>query len=192
MDAGEWDQRYAEKELLWSATPNQFVAAEFAGVTPGRALDLGCGEGRNAVWLAGLGWEVTAVDFSSVAVDRGRAASASVEWVVADLTTWEMPEDIYDAVVVAYLHLPPADMSAILGRAARALRAGGVFFFVGHDRSNTVGGPQDPEILHTPASVSGALTGLEITRAESVTRQVEDRFATDTLVRAVRAPFTMR
>jgi hypothetical protein len=83
-------------------------------------------------------------------------------------------------------------MSAILGRAARAVRPGGVFFFVGHDRSNTVGGPPDPEILHTPASVTSALTGLEITQAESVPRQVEDRVATDTLVRAVRAPFTMR
>ena len=178
--------------MLWSATPNQFVAAEFAGVTPGRVLDLACGEGRNAVWLAEQGWEVTAVDFSPVAVDRGRAANASVEWVVADLATWEMPEDAYDAVIVSYLHLPPADMSAILGRAARALRADGVFFFIGHDRSNTVGGPQDPEILHTPESVSRSLTGLEITRAESVPRQVEDRVATDTLVRAVRAPFTMR
>jgi len=192
MDARDWDRRYAEKELLWSATPNQFVAAEFAKAAPGRALDLACGEGRNAVWLAGLGWQVTAVDFSPVAVDRARTASTSVEWVVADLTTWEMPEDTYDAVIVAYLHLPPADMSAILGRAARALRTGGVFFFIGHDRSNTVGGPQDPEILHTPESVSRSLTGLEITRAESVPRQVEDRVATDTLVRAVRAPFTMR
>jgi SAM-dependent methyltransferase len=192
MDARDWDRRYAEKDLLWSATPNQFVAAEFADATPGRALDLACGEGRNAVWLAELGWQVTAVDFAPVAVDRGRAASTSVEWVVADLTTWEIPEDSYDAVIVAYLHLPPADMSAILGRAARALRAGGVFFFIGHDRSNTVGGPQDPEILHTPESVSRSLTGLEITRAESVPRQVEDRIATDTLVRAVRAPFTMR
>ncbi|MEO5873503.1 MAG: class I SAM-dependent methyltransferase [Streptosporangiaceae bacterium] len=198
MEAQEWDRRYAAQELLWSATPNQFVEAEFTGARPGRALDLACGEGRNAGWLAGLGWQVTAVDFSPVAVDRGRAtvadtaADTAIEWIVADLTSWPIPEDAYDAVIVAYLHLPQTDMAAILGRATRALRPGGVLLFVGHDRSNTVGGPQDPRILHTPATVAGSLAGLEITRAESVPREVGDRFATDTLVRAVRPVSTER
>ena len=71
MDADGWNRRYAEKELVWSAGPNRFLAAEAADLAPGRALDLACGEGRNALWLAEQGWRVTAVDFSGVAVEKG-------------------------------------------------------------------------------------------------------------------------
>ncbi len=71
MDSRAWDERYAASELVWSSTPNQFVAAEVADLTPGRALDLAAGEGRNALWLAERGWQVTAVDFSLVGLDKG-------------------------------------------------------------------------------------------------------------------------
>ncbi|WP_067830201.1 class I SAM-dependent methyltransferase [Actinomadura kijaniata] len=199
MDANAWDSRYAAREMLWSAEPNRFVAEEFTGRTPGRALDLAAGEGRNALWLAEHGWSVTAVDFSPVAVERARelakARSLEVEAVVADITAWRPEEDAFDAVVIAYLHLPAADMADVLRKAAAALRPGGVLLFVGHDRANLtdgVGGPQDPAILHTPDSVTGALSGLTIQRAERVLRPVEvegeTRHAVDTLVRAVRAP----
>ena len=97
MDARAWDERYAASELVWSATPNQFVAAELADLDPGRALDLAAGEGRNALWLADRGWQVTAVDFSQVALDKGRALQArhehgsdlQVDWVRADALTFE-------------------------------------------------------------------------------------------------------
>ncbi|WP_067481370.1 class I SAM-dependent methyltransferase [Actinomadura hibisca] len=199
MDAQGWDARYAAAEMVWSAEPNRFVAEEFGGLPPGRALDLAAGEGRNALWLAGLGWDVTAVDFSAAGVERGRRLAAErsldVEFVVADVTAWTPPEDGFDAVVVAYLHLPPDEMAAVLGTAAAALRPGGVLVFVGHDRTNItdgVGGPQDPDVLHTPEKVTGALPGLTIQRAERVRRPVEvdgeTRDAIDTLVRAVRSP----
>lgn len=89
MDAQAWDRRYAGTELVWSAEPNRFVSGELAGLPPGTALDLGCGEGRNAVWLAARGWDVVAVDFSAVALDKGRRvaerAGVHVRWVCADV-----------------------------------------------------------------------------------------------------------
>src|ERR1700712_1041252 len=98
MDAQTWDERYAAAGLVWSATPNQFVAAELAALPPGRALDLACGEGRNALWLADRGWQVTAVDFSRVALDKGRALAArqagsgppQLDWVLGDALTCDI------------------------------------------------------------------------------------------------------
>ncbi|MFD0328131.1 methyltransferase domain-containing protein [Streptacidiphilus monticola] len=77
MDAEDWDRRYAAEELVWSAGPNRFVAEELAGLTPGRALDLAAGEGRNALWLAEQGWRVDAVDWSAVGLDKARRAAAA-------------------------------------------------------------------------------------------------------------------
>ena len=104
-----WDERYAGSELVWSAEPNQFVGAECADLPPGRAVDLAAGEGRNAIWLARRGWNVTAVDFSQVALDKGRqlAGDTAVDWVCADATTWR--GEGYDLVVLAYLQLPAAE-----------------------------------------------------------------------------------
>jgi SAM-dependent methyltransferase len=70
MHAAEWDARYAGKNLVWEAEPNRWVVEVCAGLPPGRALDLACGEGRNALWLARQGWRVTGVDFSRVALER--------------------------------------------------------------------------------------------------------------------------
>ena len=89
MDAKAWDERYADSELVWSVEPNQFVAAECADLPPGRALDLAAGEGRNAIWLARRGWDVTAVDFSQAGLDKGRrlAGELAIEWVCGDVVT---------------------------------------------------------------------------------------------------------
>src|SRR5207244_12631949 len=73
MDATAWDERYRSAELVWGVRPNRWVERELADLPPGRALDLACGEGRNALWLAARGWQVTAVDFSAVALDKARA-----------------------------------------------------------------------------------------------------------------------
>ena len=94
MDAAAWDERYAATELVWSAGPNQFVEQELADLPPGRALDLACGEGRNARWLAERGWQVTAMDFSPVAIEKGRrlaeqlpTTSGRIDWQVGDALT---------------------------------------------------------------------------------------------------------
>lgn len=199
MDAGAWDERYAAAELVWSAEPNQFVAAELADLPPGRALDLAAGEGRNAIWLARRGWEVTAADFSQVALDKGRrlAGDTPVRWVCADATAWDEPA-AYDLVVLAYLQLAEAERRAAVRAAYASLTPGGTFLLVAHDSTNLTegtGGPQDPAVLMSAEDVLGDLAGerYDVVRAERVARTVGDghgeepaRTAWDCLVRLVR------
>jgi SAM-dependent methyltransferase len=199
VDSEEWDRRYAAAELVWSARPNRFLVAEAEGLAPGRALDLACGEGRHAVWLAGLGWRVTGVDFSAVAIAKARelarAREVSVEWAVADLTEYEPEARAFDLVCTFYLQLAPAERSTVVARAAAAVAAGGLFLLVGHDLRNLehgVGGPRDPRVLYTPGDVVADLagSGLLIERAAAVERPVAGdaggRSAIDALVRARR------
>lgn len=201
MDRHDWDDRYAGTELIWTAEPNRFLVAEVAGLVPGRALDLACGEGRNAVWLASQGWVVTGVDFSGVGLDKARrladAAGVPVEWIEADVTAWEPPAAAYDLVAVLYLQLPAEALGHALARAVAALAPGGTVLSVGHDLDNLTGGyggPQDPSVLHTATAVAGALRaaepGLVIERAEQVVRVVDKdgqrHEAIDTLVRGRR------
>ena len=200
MDAEAWDERYAASDLVWSVGPNQFVEAECADLPPGRALDLAAGEGRNAIWLARRGWEVTAVDFSRVALEKGRTlagdSGGGIEWVCADATTWSR-RDSYDLVVIAYLQLPAAERRAAVRAGFAGLKPGGTFLLVGHDTTNLTegtGGPQDVSVLMTAQDVLGDLEGeaLDVVRAERVERVVtgEDehggetaRTAYDALVR---------
>ncbi len=208
MDSRAWDERYAAAELVWSSTPNQFVAAEVADLPPGRAVDLAAGEGRNALWLAERGWQVTAVDFSLVGLDKGRQIEASlphgrdlhVDWVHADVLTYEPGPVGYDLALLAYLQLPADERRAAVRVAFRALAVGGTLLVVAHDSSNLTegtGGPQDPSVLYTAEEVLGDLDGerFEVVRAERVERVVPagdehrgepDRTAYDALVRLVR------
>jgi SAM-dependent methyltransferase len=198
VDAADWDERYRERPLVWSADPNVFVARELEGAPPGRALDLAAGEGRNALWLASGGWEVEAVEFSSVAIDKGcqlaEVAGVEVRWTQADLTD-APPLEPADLVLIAYLQLPAPAMAGVLRHAATLVSPGGELFLIGHARRNLdegVGGPQDPEVLWDEAGLRGALegTGLVIERLEEVTREVETedgpRTAIDLLGRARR------
>ena len=199
MDSNAWDNRYASTPgLVWSAEPNRFVVESVAGLTRGTALDIAAGEGRNAVWLAEQGWRVTAVDFSPVAVERGRELAASrgvpVEWRVADVTTYRPVPGSYDLVLISYLHLPADELAGVLDAARTALRPGGTVVVVGHDRANLTGGtggPQDPAILLTPEAVVDGLAGLRIERAETARRSVPTADGTtvdalDTVVVATR------
>ena len=190
MDSAEWDERYRTHEHLWSVTPNLFVADRLGDVAPGRGLDLAAGEGRNAIWLASLGWEMTAVDFSDVAVSKGKGQSDAVEFVVADIRTWET-EQRFDLVLIAYLHLVPGDYETVVRRTTEWLAPGGELFLIGHDVSNIAegwGGPQDPDLLWDVSEVLGWLDGLVIVEAEVVNRPVDTeegrKYARDTLVRA--------
>jgi SAM-dependent methyltransferase len=195
----EWNRRYAGKELLWTARPNRFLVAEAGDLPPGRALDLACGEGRNAVWLAEQGWQVTGVDFSDVALAKARelAAARGVEadWLQSDLVEHRPARRAYDLVLLFYLQLPAAQRREIVRSAAEAVAEGGTLLVVAHDSSNLErghGGPTEPAVLYTAADVVADLdgTGLEIERAELVERPVAtadgDRTALDALVRARR------
>jgi len=190
-----WDRKYAETDLLWSATPNRSLVAEVADLTPGRALDLACGEGRNTVWLAERGWKVTGVDFSEVAIAKARERAArellNVDFVCADLLEYEPEPNAFDLVLVLYLQVPASERVRVLDRAVSALGIGGTFLLVGHDLTNIadgVGGPSDPDLLYTPDEIAAELPGLEIEKAERVLRDVADadRPAIDALVRARR------
>jgi len=195
----EWDARYGAAELVWSAGPNQFLVAEAEGLTPGRALDVACGEGRNALWLAERGWRVTAADFSGVAIDKARARAEAqgvdVDWRVDDVVAWSPEAQAFDLVIVFYLQLPPAERSAALAKAAGAVAPGGTLLVVGHDSTNLAegyGGPRDPAVLFSPDDVAdiAGTAGLAVEKAERVRRQVDTddgpRTAVDALVRAVR------
>lgn len=198
MDRESWNERYATDELVWHAAPNRFLVEAVEGLTPGRALDLACGEGRNAVWLASQGWKVVGADFSSAGLAKARGMArergVAVTWVEADVVSWIPPQGAFDLVVVMYLQLPADQRGAALDHAAAALAPSGVLLVVGHDPTNPTegfGGPQDPAVLYSAEDVVGHLDGLRIDRAERVERQVETpsgaAVALDALVRAVRA-----
>lgn len=137
-DAELWDERYRESRRIWSGNPNAALVREVEGLSPGRALDLGCGEGADAVWLARHGWRVTATDISRVALDR--AAEHAVEAGVADRIDWQFhdlgvsfPEGEYDLVSAQFLHsMGDLPREQILRRAAAAVAPGGVLLIVGH------------------------------------------------------------
>lgn len=204
MDAHAWDERYAASELVWSGAPNRFVAEELSGLPPGRALDLAAGEGRNALWLAQRGWQVTAVDFSRVGLDKGRALAArhglSLRWVCADVLAHDPGTDV-DLALLAYLQLTADQRRTVLRSAFGSLRSGGTLLVVAHDSTNLTegtGGPSDPAVLFTAEEVLADLDGerFEVQRAERVARAVRpgeahrgepDRTAYDVLVRLLRS-----
>jgi SAM-dependent methyltransferase len=198
VDQRQWDELYASTELVWTAEANRFVVEELAGLAAGRALDLGTGEGRNAIWLAERGWQVTAVDFSAVGLAKAAELAAGhgvtgIRWVEGDLRGYQPGPAAYDLVLLAYVHLPPDEFGALLAAAASALAPGGTLLVVGHDADNIsrgYGGPQDPLVLHRVQDVVAALPGLAIQRAEQARRPVltgdGEQTAIDTVVRAQR------
>jgi SAM-dependent methyltransferase len=184
--AEEWDERYAESRQ-WSAEPNALVARLLADVPPGEAVDLAAGEGRHALWLAGLGWRVTAVDFSAVGLDRGRGQPGAdrVTWVHEDVLRWSAPQAGLDLVLVAYLHLPERETVDLLTRAVGWLRPGGRLLVLGHDVANIehgVGGPQEPAILHSVERLAPVAALLDVDRCERVARETPAGTALDTLL----------
>lgn len=178
MDSHGWDARYEEKELVWPGEPNLFLPPIVESLTPGTALDLACGEGRNAIWLARGGWDVTAVDFSSAGIEKGRkiAGDTSVEWVVADVTSYEA-ERRFDLVMIVYVHMLDDDTGNLFDRAITALAPGGTLIGVGHALRNLtegVGGPPYPEILWTAERIAPFLKGLDIVELAERLRPVDD------------------
>ena len=201
MSAKDWDDRYRGTDLVWSATPNRWVAEETATLRPGRALDLACGEGRNSIFLAQQGWDVIGVDFSGVAIAKShRLALAqqppiSVDWRCADATQFDEPSS-YELAMLVYLQLPAPQRRAAVRAAWQSLRPGGVLLVIAHHSDNLatgVGGPQDPAVLYSQDDVLADLTAAgahyKTQRAERVERPIEgqDRAALDTLVRVTKA-----
>ncbi len=160
FDEAFWDERYGAHDALWSGNPNGHLLGEFDGLAPGAALDVGCGEGADAIWLAERGWRVTGVDLSTVALQRAAANAArvgpevadNITWVQVDLTRWEPGADRYDLVSSQFLHLPSATRHALFDRLAAAVAPGGTLLIVGHhpsDLETTMPRPKEPDLFFT-------------------------------------------
>jgi SAM-dependent methyltransferase len=200
-----WEERYSGSTTVWSGRPNAQLVAEATDLAPGTALDAGCGEGGDAIWLAGRGWQVTAVDISGAAVRRGQEHAATheeqvakrIEWIEADLTAWQPGEGRYDLVATHFLHLPGA-RDGLFGRLAEAVAPGGTLLVVGHDLSD----PRAAAAHHqaegrqfTAEEVAADLDpdGWDISFAGARTREATDHegneiIASDTVLCARRRP----
>ncbi|MGH3413231.1 MAG: class I SAM-dependent methyltransferase [Marmoricola sp.] len=202
MSAADWDARYDAAELVWSAGPNRWVEELLTDREPGRAVDIAAGEGRNALWLAGRGWEVLATDYSAAGLERARQRAAELpeetrsrlRLLVADATE-PVPrletQLSYDVALLCYLQLPATQMTRALGHAVDALAPGGELVVVGHALANLTGGtggPSDPDVLYDSRTVVDTLAdlGLRVGEAAIRERPVEgaERPALDTVVTA--------
>lgn len=167
--AAEWDAMYREKPAVWSGEPNAQLVAETASLAPATALDVGCGEGADAVWLAQQGWDVTAVDVSAVALHRAHshASSAGVRVVFeqADLVATPPDPRSYDLVSAQFFHLPdPPRTQAYRGLGA-AVRPGGHLLVVGHYPSEHIG-KDHPERLFTTDEIVGLFDTWRVVTSE--------------------------
>jgi SAM-dependent methyltransferase len=191
-----WDERYSSAERLWSGQPNSQLVAQAAGLTPGTALDAGCGEGADAIWLASRGWTVTAVDVSAVALERGARhageqgadVAARIRWQREDLLTWDPGRQRFDLVSAQYMHMPRELFEGFFGRLAAALRPGGTLLVVGHhpdDMHANVGRPENLGMFPSAQEMAGALdpAGWAIEVADAFGRPATDLDGAPTTVR---------
>ena len=167
-----WDERYRSSTALWSGDPNPQLIAEAADLAPGRALDAGCGEGADAIWLADRGWVVTAVDISTVALARsathaaaaGAVVAQRVTWLHADLVEWTPEAAAHDLVSAQFLHLPTPSREPLVRGLAASVAPGGSLLIVGHhpsDLETTAKRPRSSELLFTAADITALLDDRE-------------------------------
>ncbi|NUT24309.1 MAG: methyltransferase domain-containing protein [Hamadaea sp.] len=156
--AAYWDERYGSADRVWSGNPNPRLVTVAGDLTPGTALDVGCGEGADVIWLAARGWQVTGVDVSEVALKRAAEAAGSeladrITWQQADILTWT-PEKAYDLVTAHFIHLPRPELTALHRRLADAVKPGGTLLIVGHH-------PLDIEAIERPKHVAALMLTAE-------------------------------
>lgn len=186
FDQAFWDDRYRSHTALWSGNPNPQLVAEAAGLTPGTALDVGCGEGADVIWLAEHGWQATGVDISAVALERaaGHAAAAGagiagrITWLHQDLTVWAPPQP-YDLVSAQYVHVPSALRLVLFERLADAVAPRGTLLIVGHhpsDMHTTVPRPKMPDLFYSGDDIA---EHLDPDQWDVVTNAAAPRSATD-------------
>jgi SAM-dependent methyltransferase len=195
----EWNRRWRAQWRHVHADDSRVLSDEVGGLAPGRALDLACGSGRNAVWLAERGWRVTAVDFSDVALAKAAQLASSrgveVDWVLGDVLDYVPEPRSFDLVALLYLQLSHDELVRVVRSAAGAVAPGGTLLVLGHDTTNLTagyGGPRDEAVLYTAKDVVPALGDLVVERAEAVERTVPldtaEAVAIDAFVRAHREP----
>lgn len=165
-----WDERYRSSQKLWSGNPNPQLVDRLTGITPAVALDVGCGEGADAIWLAAQGWHVTGADVSQVALDRAAAHAreagqgAATSWQRVDVLTWQPPLQAYDLVTASFLHLPSAVRDDVHRRLATAVRPGGRLLVVAHhvsDLHTKMRRPDMPDMFFTAEQVAAVLSAQD-------------------------------
>lgn len=200
FERSAWDRRYAEHDHVWSGRVNPALEAEAADLTPGRALDVGSGEGGDAVWLAQRGWQVTGLEFSGVGRERAAVAAEQqgatdrVEWRDADIRHWQPGGERWDLVTSQFLHLPSGGMTRAVATMCAALAPGGTLLVAGHhpDDLHTHVRRPSGDVLFTPDDLVAALSDdVEVVVAEKRTRAAtgpdgEDVTVSDSVVRARR------
>ena len=197
--AEAWNERYATRGMVWGTQPNRFLAEYATGLTPRRILDLGCGQGRNAVWLATQGHRVTGIDLSPVAIDQSRTLAADhaveVHFEVANVVEdWMPPTGAFDLVILSYLQLPPHDRRVAHAKATQAVAPGGTIWLIAHHSDNImdgVGGPQYQEVLFDESALADDFSDLDLLQNQKVYRDVEGedgrvRVALDILAVAIK------
>jgi SAM-dependent methyltransferase len=166
-----WDERYRLHGAVWSGKPNPHLVSEASDLVPGTALDVGSGEGADAIWLAARGWQVSAVEISTVALERAAARAVEsgpdvarrIDWIHADLTRWS-PVDSYDLVSVQFMQLPNPDRDTLFRQLAESVNPGGTLLIVGHhpsDLNTTIPRPPLPELLYTASDVAASLASAD-------------------------------
>ncbi|HET9090273.1 MAG TPA: methyltransferase domain-containing protein [Acidimicrobiales bacterium] len=170
-----WDERYRTNP--WPAEPDPELVELVTPLAPGTALDLGCGTGRNALWLAVRGWRVIGVDSSSVGLEiaeaRAREQSLAADWVLADLMTYS-PQAPVDLVVMANIHPAPHERAELFTRVAAAVAPGGHLYVIGHHvEALGAAGPPDPARLYTEDTLRDAFVGLRVEQLARIDRPAE-------------------
>ncbi|RMB80220.1 bifunctional 2-polyprenyl-6-hydroxyphenol methylase/3-demethylubiquinol 3-O-methyltransferase UbiG [Streptomyces shenzhenensis] len=198
MDAQHWDSMYRSRDQVFSGNPNPVLVAEITDLPPGRALDVGCGEGADALWLARRGWQVTAVDISDIALHRAATAATGVNgrvaWVRADLTTTPPTAAAFDLVSVHYFPLRRRPGHTALHGLLNAVAPGGTLLFATHARADlTPREDFDPADYYQPDDIAQLLDAtwnvlINETRPRAAPAHAGTHHTHDTVLRAVRLP----
>jgi SAM-dependent methyltransferase len=195
FEEAAWEERYRTKSAIWSGHPNPQLVAEAAGLPAGRALDVGSGEGADAVWLAARGWRVTAVDISTTALERGAAhaeaagtqVAGRITWIHADLRDEPAVEGAYDLVSSQFMHLPDQARRELFARLGDAVAPGGILLIVGHhpsDLRTTAHRMHFPDMMFTGEQVAASLDPgtWEVLAAEARPRAGKDHDGHDVTI----------
>jgi len=175
----DWDERYSKPGFAYGTAPNEFLVSVADRLPQGKILSLAEGEGRNAVYLASLGYQVTGVDGSEVglrkAVELAIGRGVAITTMQADLSTFEMGAEQWEGIIACYCHVPPAIRIPLHQAAVRGLRSGGVFVLEAFSKEQlayNTGGPQSIDMLMSLGDLKRELAGLVIVHAVQIEREV--------------------
>lgn len=187
-----WDERYRESERIWSGKPNPQLVDRVAPMRPGRALDVGCGEGADAIWLAEHGWDVTAIDVSQVALDKAAAhaeqAGVTITWRRVDLDGWAGEPGAFDLVSAQFMYLDRPALPELYRALGASVAPGGTLLLVGHHPIDPRPGDHDfPDVRWTPEEAVSWLEADDWASIDLATVQRQGHLGTmhDGIVQAI-------